>query len=281
MKELLFYHNFDTYLIYDYVKEEQSMANTPHYDLPLFETNDIPSWLRDWNSAMTKIDAGINSVAQGMSGFQTDVDNAVNTANSAAGQVTQLSGQVTSLNNRVTALEEGGGGGGGSTPITGEQIIDLIYAQTQVGAIWQACGTNTVSENIETQTISGITAPTDTGAVLTPIYAVDILHNSQSYGKKLTSDSNATIRFTETFAAANLGTLPATTLTLVGNGRFSGNGYYLGNCYYIQVTYRASSESERVTPIVGKGWKSTQGAISLSVSWLKTFGNTSLNAKVN
>lgn len=256
------------------------MANTPHYDLPLFETNDIPSWLRDWNSAMTKIDAGINSVAQEMSGFQTDVDNAVNTANSAAGQVTQLSGQVTSLNNRVTALEEGGGGGGG-TQITGDQIVGLIYAQTQVGSMWQSCGTNTIPENIESQTISGISAPTDTGLSLTPIYSIDILHNAQSFGMKITHDSNATIRFTEVFAGANIGILPATTLTLVGNGRFSGNGYYLGNCYYIQVTYRTPSDSERVTPIVGKGWKATSGALTLSVNWLKTWGTTSLNAKVN
>ncbi len=253
------------------------MANTPHYDLPLFETNDIPSWLRDWNSAMTKIDAGINSVAQEMSGFQTDVDNAVNTANSAAGQVTQLSGQVTTLNNRVTALEEGGGGGG--TPITADTILGLIYAQSKTGGILELCGSNTVPQNIETQTIAGIQQPTDTGLVLTPVYVVDLLINSQSYGQKICSDSNGTIRFTEMFAGSNLGNLPATTITLVGNGRFAGNGYYLGNCYYIQVTYRTPSDSERVTPVVGSGWKSTSGDITLRVSWLKTWTGTTLNAK--
>lgn len=38
------------------------MANTPHYDLPLFETNDMPSWLRDWNQAMTLIPGIFNIV---------------------------------------------------------------------------------------------------------------------------------------------------------------------------------------------------------------------------
>lgn len=254
------------------------MASTPNYNLPLFETNDIPSWLRDWNSAMTTIDTSIKAVANEMQGFDTDVQNAVNTANSAAGQVTQLSGQVTTLNNRVSALEEGGSGGGGGA-VTADQILSLVYPTSKAGIIFELCGSATVPQNVESQTIGGITAPADTGLTLTPIYAVDISLNAQSFGKKLCSDSNATMRFAENFAGSNQGQLPATILTLIGNGRFSGNGYYLGNCYYIQVTYRPPSDSERVSPIVGSGWKSTSGDITLSLSWLKTWATTSLNKR--
>ena len=39
------------------------MTSTPNYDLPLLDTSNIPSWLTDWNEAMTKIDSSIKEAA--------------------------------------------------------------------------------------------------------------------------------------------------------------------------------------------------------------------------
>ena len=41
------------------------MTHTTHYKLPLFESNDQPKWLVDWNSAMEKIDLAIHTAQTG------------------------------------------------------------------------------------------------------------------------------------------------------------------------------------------------------------------------
>lgn len=64
-----------------------SSKNTDNYLLPVFEADDKPGWLTDWNTAMVRIDAIL---------AQNHTD-------------------IVKLANRVTALEEGGGGGGGTT----------------------------------------------------------------------------------------------------------------------------------------------------------------------
>lgn len=38
-------------------------GSTTNYKLPLFEENDIPSWLTDFNSSMEKIDTAIHNAA--------------------------------------------------------------------------------------------------------------------------------------------------------------------------------------------------------------------------
>lgn len=66
---------------------------TPNYGLPIFIGSDKPSWLTDWNGAMTEIDSLLKEIATNGS------------ANS-----TQIEGLKTSLetaNNAITALQEG------------------------------------------------------------------------------------------------------------------------------------------------------------------------------
>lgn len=212
------------------------MANTPHYDLPLFETNDIPSWLRDWNSAMTKIDAGINSVAQEMSGFQTDVDNAVNTANSAAGQVTQLSGQVTSLNNRVTALEEGGGGGG--TPPVIPPIPNGILNSTD-GNLWQPVGSlNNITQSQAAVTIEfGDSEDNPSNWVL----GEEIITQQGTQGGLNLIGNGTSGRLNTLVTDYNGGSFPVTVRLLTGSRRVNGGRWILTNSYTIMYNVQPPS----------------------------------------
>lgn len=53
-----------------------STNKTSHYNLPQFIGSDIPTWLGDFNSAMTAIDSGINAAATSASGAATKADQA-------------------------------------------------------------------------------------------------------------------------------------------------------------------------------------------------------------
>lgn len=117
-----------------------STNKTTYYELPQFIGSDIPTWLGDFNGAMSDIDTALKSNADRADLASQNASNAVNTANSAseavgtlntavAGltsrvgtceqtdatqsqQITALQGTASNLDNRVTALEQGGGGGG-------------------------------------------------------------------------------------------------------------------------------------------------------------------------
>ena len=55
--------------------------STSHYSLPQFVGTDIPTWLGDFNSAMTAIDSGINAAATSASGAATTAEQALEAAN--------------------------------------------------------------------------------------------------------------------------------------------------------------------------------------------------------
>lgn len=65
-----------------------STNKTSHYNLPLFIDSDIPTWLGDFNSAMTAIDSGINAAATSASGAATTAEQASTDAASAASSAT-------------------------------------------------------------------------------------------------------------------------------------------------------------------------------------------------
>ena len=62
--------------------------STSHYSLPQFVGTDIPTWLGDFNSAMTAIDNGINSAATSASGAATTAAQASTDAAAAASSAT-------------------------------------------------------------------------------------------------------------------------------------------------------------------------------------------------
>lgn len=76
--------------------------STPNIQLPSFIGTDKPSWLGDWNSAMTKIDTKFGTV-DGSIGTVTNTANAAQTAAEAASQaVTTLQGTVTQHTSEIS-----------------------------------------------------------------------------------------------------------------------------------------------------------------------------------
>ena len=65
-----------------------STNKTSHYNLPQFIGSDIPTWLGDFNSAMTAIDSGINAAATSASGAATQAEQASTDAAAAASSAT-------------------------------------------------------------------------------------------------------------------------------------------------------------------------------------------------
>lgn len=65
-----------------------STNKTSHYNLPQFIGSDIPTWLGDFNSAMTAIDSGINAAATSASGAATKAEQASTDASAAASSAT-------------------------------------------------------------------------------------------------------------------------------------------------------------------------------------------------
>ena len=64
--------------------------STTNYHLPIFIGTDIPSWLVDWNNAMTNIDSAIGA--------------ALLAGNTAEADVTALESTVQAIQTSVTAL---------------------------------------------------------------------------------------------------------------------------------------------------------------------------------
>ena len=57
--------------------------STPAHNLPLFVASDKPTWLGDWNGAMSAIDAGLVSASNTASSVATTAANALSIANTA------------------------------------------------------------------------------------------------------------------------------------------------------------------------------------------------------
>lgn len=72
---------------------------TEHYDLPIFVSSDIPTWLGDWNTTMGDIDEALYTLSQNTAevtkAYVDKQDNA-------------LDGKITGLTTRVSTLETEG-----------------------------------------------------------------------------------------------------------------------------------------------------------------------------
>lgn len=97
---------------------------TLNYELPIFIDTDKPSWLGDWNGAMTKIDNSIKTV-DGVA------ESGVTTANEA---LTTAEGAVTTANNALTA--------------SGEAKTEATAAKTLANNAYTLAGDAQVNSNI-------------------------------------------------------------------------------------------------------------------------------------
>ena len=94
--------------------------STSHYSLPQFVGTDIPTWLGDFNSAMTAIDNGINSAATtagtasttaaqastDAAAAQASANSAINSAASASQAASDAAAAVTAEKERAEAAEK-------------------------------------------------------------------------------------------------------------------------------------------------------------------------------
>lgn len=96
-----------------------STNKTSHYNLPQFVGSDIPTWLGDFNSAMSAIDSGINAAATSASGAattaaqastdaaaaQASANSAINSAAAASKAAEDAAAAVTTEKERAEAAE--------------------------------------------------------------------------------------------------------------------------------------------------------------------------------
>lgn len=78
-----------------------STNKTANYELPQFVGTDKPTWLGDFNSAMSAIDTGMHENASDISAMESDVATATSTASQASQAVSSLTSTVNTLSTNV------------------------------------------------------------------------------------------------------------------------------------------------------------------------------------
>ena len=82
-----------------------STNKTANYGLPQFVGTDKPTWLGDFNEAMSVIDAGMHKNATDIATMQSDVASATSAASRASQNVTTLTGTVNNLSGTVSSVQ--------------------------------------------------------------------------------------------------------------------------------------------------------------------------------
>ena len=78
-----------------------STNKTANYELPQFVGTDKPTWLGDFNTAMSAIDTGMHENASDISAMESDVATATSTASQASQAVSSLTSTVNTLSTNV------------------------------------------------------------------------------------------------------------------------------------------------------------------------------------
>ena len=119
-----------------------STNKTANYELPQFVGTDKPTWLGDFNEAMSDIDAGMHENATAIASMESDVATATQAASQASQDVTTLTGTVNTLSGRVTNVETTANNAQSTansalnvanTKVSTNDLFDLIYP---VGSIY-------------------------------------------------------------------------------------------------------------------------------------------------
>lgn len=84
------------------IQRFSSTNKTTNYELPQFIGTDKPTWLGDFNEAMSAIDSGMHENATDISSMASDVATASATASQASQDVTALTSTVNTLSGNVT-----------------------------------------------------------------------------------------------------------------------------------------------------------------------------------
>ena len=119
-----------------------STNKTTNYELPQFIGTDKPTWLGDFNQAMSDIDAGMHENASDIASMESDVASATAAASQATQAVSTLTTTVNTLSGRVTNVETTANNAQSTansalnvanTKVNTSDLFDLIYP---VGSIY-------------------------------------------------------------------------------------------------------------------------------------------------
>ena len=128
-----------------------STNKTTNYELPQFIGTDKPTWLGDFNEAMSDIDAGMHKNATDIASMQTDVSTATATASRASQDVTTLTGTVNTLSSTVSSVQTTANNAQSTAnsalnvannKVSASDLLDLVYP---VGSIYLSVGSTSPS----------------------------------------------------------------------------------------------------------------------------------------
>ena len=128
-----------------------STNKTANYELPQFVGTDKPTWLGDFNEAMSDIDTGMHANATAISNMQTDVASATQAASRASQDVTALTTTVNTLSGTVTSVQTTANNAQSTansalnvanSKLSSSDLLDLVYP---VGSIYLSVGSTAPS----------------------------------------------------------------------------------------------------------------------------------------
>lgn len=80
--------------------------HTTYYELPIFIGTDSPSWLGDWNTAMTAIDTAINKVNTAASAAQSTANSAKSASDNNTEAIEATNAEVATIKNAVMNYDQ-------------------------------------------------------------------------------------------------------------------------------------------------------------------------------
>lgn len=162
--------------------------STTNYGLPIFLSQDVPSWLTDWNSTMSDIDTAIAAAKTAADGAQLTASNAQAAATQNAGAISQLqttvgtlSGNVTSLSGAVNTINSLIGNG---TPTTTDHTL--------IGAINELHANQGDLDDLQTTDKSSLVAAINEAAQITASFPCP------DYATRTTEATQVSIQSTST-----------------------------------------------------------------------------------
>lgn len=158
-----------------------STNKTTNYDLSQFLGTDKPAWLTDYNSDMSKIDAGINTAQT----TATGADGKADSANTAIGTLANLT--TTVKTDLVSAINEVDSNADTAQGTANDAYNLATTANTKVTTLEQALNLNSIntctmakSSNISNLTQVNIKCATNTGTSLYKIYGQFVVEAPQN-----------------------------------------------------------------------------------------------------